>query len=196
MAQWSRGERTLFAKIVYYGPAFGGKTTNLEALHRITDPANLSELVSVRTPDDRTMFFDVLPIELGEILGYRVAIKVYTVPGQVRYETTRRVVLAGADSVVFVADSSSKREQDNRWSLQSLATNLGARRLAAGGISVLIPVQQAGSPGRRAARGRGALARRRSGGGAPGGRGAGRRCFGDFRRGGSPEGRAAGDPGE
>lgn len=129
MAQWSRKERTLFTKLVYYGPAFGGKTTNLESLHRITDPQGMNKLLSVCTSDDRTLFFDLLPFDLGDILGYQVAMKLYTVPGQVRYDTTRQVVLTGADAVIFVADSSPGREEQNRWSLQNLKMNMRAKRL-------------------------------------------------------------------
>jgi signal transduction histidine kinase/signal recognition particle receptor subunit beta len=137
MAQWSRADHTLHTKIVYYGPAFGGKTTNLVSLHRITDPQGRHELLSVQTTDDRTLFFDLLPFELGDILGYRVAMKLYTVPGQVRYEKTRQVVLNGADAIVFVADSSASREEQNRWSLQNLQMNMRAKRLDPKKIPVL-----------------------------------------------------------
>ncbi len=94
----------------HYRPAFGGKSTNLESLHRITDPQG-NRLLSLQTANDRTLFFDLLPFELGDILGYQVAIKAYTGPGQVRYDTTRPVVLGGADAIVFVADSSRDRRQ-------------------------------------------------------------------------------------
>jgi GTPase SAR1 family protein len=114
VAQWNITERTLYAKLVYYGPALGGKTTNLQVLHRVTDPDGRQKLVSINTADDRTLFFDLLPFDLGHLLGYKVALKVYTVPGQVRYDATRRAVLAGADGVVFVADSDGSRERDNR----------------------------------------------------------------------------------
>ena len=137
MAQWSHATRTLFAKLVYYGPAFGGKTTNLRSLHCITDPSGTSELLTVRTGDDRTLFFDLLPFELGEILGYRVALKVYTVPGQVRYETSRQVVLGNADAVVFVADSNPGREEQNRWSLQNLQMNMRACSLDPATVPVI-----------------------------------------------------------
>lgn len=137
MAQWSQAERTLYAKLVYYGPAVGGKTTNLKALHRLTDPAGATKLLSVNTADDRTLFFDLLPFELGTILGYRVALKLYTVPGQVRYEATRRTVLAGADAVVFVADSTRARAQDNRASLESLKRNMQANRLDPARVPVI-----------------------------------------------------------
>ena len=137
MAQWSHGSRTLFAKLVYYGPALGGKTTNLQELHRLTDPEGVSRLLSVATADDRTPFFDLLPFELGEISGYKVAIKLYTVPGQVRYDSTRRVVLAGADAVVFVADSSSGREAENRGALENLHMNMLKNRLTPASVPVL-----------------------------------------------------------
>ncbi|MDH3784604.1 MAG: ATP-binding protein, partial [Acidobacteriota bacterium] len=129
MAQWSLTDKTLYAKVVYYGPAYGGKTTNLESLHRILDPKQKEKLVSVKTADDRTLFFDLLPFDLGNVLGYRVALKVYTVPGQVRYDATRQVVLSGADAVIFVADSSPDREEQNRWSLQNLRLNMRAKGL-------------------------------------------------------------------
>jgi signal transduction histidine kinase len=126
VAQWRHADRTLCAKLVYYGPALGGKTTNLRSLHRITDPEGVETLLSVNTVADRTLFFDLLPFDLGTILGYKVAVKVYTVPGQVRYDTTRRVVLAGTDAVVFVADSCRTARGDNRASLQNLRVNLHA----------------------------------------------------------------------
>jgi signal transduction histidine kinase/signal recognition particle receptor subunit beta len=126
VAQWRHADRTLCAKLVYYGPALGGKTTNLRSLHRITDPEGVETLLSVNTSADRTLFFDLLPFDLGTILGYKVALKVYTVPGQVRYDATRRVVLAGADAVVFVADSSRAVRGDNRASLENLRVNLHA----------------------------------------------------------------------
>jgi signal transduction histidine kinase len=126
VAQWRHADRTLCAKLVYYGPALGGKTTNLRSLHRITDPEGVETLLSVNTAADRTLFFDLLPFDLGTILGYKVALKVYTVPGQVRYDATRRVVLAGTDAVVFVADSSRTARGDNRASLENLRVNLHA----------------------------------------------------------------------
>lgn len=137
MAQWNRDDRTLHAKVVYYGPAFGGKTTNLEALHRLTDLRGESRLLSIDTAEDRTLFFDLLSVDLGELLGYRVGVKVYAVPGQVRYETTRKVVLSGADAVVFVADSSPRREEQNRWSMQNLEMNMRANGLDPARVPIL-----------------------------------------------------------
>jgi signal transduction histidine kinase/signal recognition particle receptor subunit beta len=147
VAQWNRSERTLLAKIVYYGPALGGKTTNLRSLHDITDPDRRQKLVSVATADDRTLFFDLLPFELGSVLGYKVAVKCYTVPGQVRYDTTRRVVLAGADAVVFVADSDPAREHDNRVSWDNLRKNLRANGLDPAALPILVQLNKRDVPG-------------------------------------------------
>jgi signal transduction histidine kinase/signal recognition particle receptor subunit beta len=137
MAQWSRADRTLYTKLVYYGPAFGGKTTNLQSLHRITDPQGKYRLLSLKTADDRTLFFDLLPFDLGDILGYQVAMKLYTVPGQVRYDTTRQVVLSGADALVFVADSTASRRDKNVWSLQNLHMNMRANGLDPAKVPIL-----------------------------------------------------------
>src|SRR5580765_488883 len=128
----------MYAKLVYYGPALGGKTTNLRMLHRLTDPDGMERLVSVNTADDRTLFFDLLPFELGSVLGYKVALKLYTVPGQVRYDATRRVVLSGADAVVFVADSDEARERDNRQSWDNLLQNMRATRLDPAAVPILV----------------------------------------------------------
>ena len=124
--QFNQEDRVIMAKIVYYGPALGGKTTNLEAIHRITDPEQRSTLVSLKTEGDRTLFFDLLPFDLGTLMGFRFGFKLYTVPGQIRYAATRKKVLEGADGVVFVADSQRSRAEDNRKSLADLRTNLKA----------------------------------------------------------------------
>jgi signal transduction histidine kinase/signal recognition particle receptor subunit beta len=142
MSQWNHTERTLYAKLVYYGPALGGKTTNLKVLHRLTDPDGRERLVSVNTTDDRTLFFDLLPFDLGSVLGYKVAIKLYTVPGQVRYDATRRVVLAGADAVVFVADSDPAREQDNKTAWDSLRRNMRENRLDPAAVPVVVQLNK------------------------------------------------------
>ena len=147
MAQWNRTDRTLVAKLVYYGPALGGKTTNLRVLHRLTDPEGTQKLVSVNTADDRTLFFDLLPFDLGSVLGYKVAIKLYTVPGQVRYDATRRIVLSGADAVVFVADSDPARAADDRASWEDLARNLGASGLDPASIPIVAQLNKRDLPG-------------------------------------------------
>lgn len=111
-------------KIVYYGPALSGKTTNLEYVHSNIDSALRSELVSLKTQEDRTLFFDFLQLQVGRIKGLKPKFNLYTVPGQVIYAATRQLVLEGADGVVFVADSQADRLKDNIALLGSLATQL------------------------------------------------------------------------
>lgn len=112
------------AKIVYYGPGLSGKTTNLEFIYSKLPRDSKGKMVSMKTRTDRTLFFDFLPIDIGEINGMKVRFLLYTVPGQVYYNATRKLVLKGVDAVVFVADSSPDRMQDNRESLQNLEDNL------------------------------------------------------------------------
>ena len=104
MAQFNYNTREIIAKVVYYGPSVGGKTTNLQWLHSKLDPRSVGKLFSLETEADRTLFFDLLPINLGNIKGMDLRLKVYTVPGQVKYNSTRKMVLTGADAVTFVAD--------------------------------------------------------------------------------------------
>lgn len=116
-------------KIVYVGPGRGGKTTNLEFIfgkirHRIK-----SEIVSIKTHGDRTLFFDFLPFDLGKVHGYRIQTQLYTVPGQVKYNATRKLVLKGADGVVFVADSMEVMRQKNINALENLRENLASYKI-------------------------------------------------------------------
>jgi signal recognition particle receptor subunit beta len=129
MVQFNFAERTLKAKVVYYGPPQSGKTTNLEQIHRLTDPGGMSRLVSLNTGQDRTLFFDLLPFSLGNVAGYDFKLQLYTVPGQVQYNATRRVVLSGADAVVFVADSRRTMLKENLASFENMKVNLLANRL-------------------------------------------------------------------
>jgi signal recognition particle receptor subunit beta len=129
MVQFNFSERTIKAKVVYYGPAQSGKTTNLEQIHRLTDPAGANRLVSLNTAQDRTLFFDLLPFSLGAVSGYDFKIQLYTVPGQVQYNATRRVVLAGADAVVFVSDSRKSMFKENLSAFENMKVNLLANRL-------------------------------------------------------------------
>jgi signal recognition particle receptor subunit beta len=116
--------RLIRAKIVYFGPGLGGKTTNLKALHdRLPDDAR-SDLVSIDTEGERTLFFDLLPLDLGTIRGFSFRFQVYTVPGQTRYSKTRLTVLSGADGVVFVADARASAQDENRRSLDELTAAL------------------------------------------------------------------------
>lgn len=112
------------AKIVFYGPGRGGKTTNLEFIYSKFRERIKSDMVSIKTHGDRTLFFDFLPFEIGKIMGYDVRIQLYTVPGQVKYNATRRLVLKGVDGMVFVADSQKSQRQKNLHSLKNLQENL------------------------------------------------------------------------
>ncbi len=118
------------AKIVYYGPGLSGKTTNLEFIHDRTPEGSRGKMVSMKTQTDRTLFFDFLPLELGEINGYRTRFLLYTVPGQVYYNATRKLVLKGVDAVVFVADSSRSKLDENLESLRNLEQNLNEHGLS------------------------------------------------------------------
>jgi signal recognition particle receptor subunit beta len=116
--------REINLKIVYYGPALSGKTTNLEYIHAHTNPKIRGELVSIKTHEDRTLFFDFLQLELGEVMGLKPKFHLYTVPGQVYYVASRKLVLQGADGVVFVADSQANRLDDNIESLRDMKVYL------------------------------------------------------------------------
>jgi len=116
-------------KIVYYGPGRGGKTTNLEYLNQKFRDRIKTEMVSLKTQDDRTLFFDFLPIGLGSIKGYNIRIQLYTVPGQVKYNATRKLVLKGVDGVVFVADAQQEQRAKNVESLNNLYENLKAHNI-------------------------------------------------------------------
>ena len=129
MVQFDNQYRQIKIKVVYYGPAVGGKTTCLQQIHRITDPERRSKLYSLNTASDRTLFFDLLSLNLGRIRGFRLALQLYTVPGQVQYDATRRAVLAGADGVVFVADSQLHQKDANVESLENLWRNMAATGL-------------------------------------------------------------------
>ncbi len=111
-------------KIVYYGPGRGGKTTNLEYIYKKFRNRINTEMVTVKTHGDRTLFFDFLPFDIGVINGYDVKIQLYTVPGQVKYNATRRLVLRGVDGIVFVADAMAVRREKNILSLKNLQENL------------------------------------------------------------------------
>lgn len=124
MALINPKKREVQVKIVYYGPGRGGKTTNLEYVNRKFKKRILSEMVTVKTYGDRTLFFDFLPFDMGEIKGHSIKIQLYTVPGQVKYNATRRLVLRGVDGVVFVADSMDLRREMNIRSLHNLKENL------------------------------------------------------------------------
>lgn len=116
--------REVQIKIVYYGPGRGGKTTNLEYINNKYRDQIKTEMVSLKTQDDRTLFFDFLPFDVGRIKGFDVTIQLYTVPGQVKYNATRRLVLRGVDGIVFVADVQKEQRRKNIESLNQLYENL------------------------------------------------------------------------
>lgn len=122
LINWKLKELNL--KIVYYGPAFSGKTTNLIHIHKHVDPQKRSDLISLKTQEDRTLYFDFLQLEMGKINGLTPKIHLYTVPGQASYESSRRLVLQGADGVVFVADLSDDRLDANIKSWENMQSHL------------------------------------------------------------------------
>ena len=112
------------AKLVYYGAGLSGKTTNLESIYEAVPDTSRGKMVSMKTQSDRTLFFDLLPLDLGEIMGFKTRFLLYTVPGQVFYNATRKLVLKGADAIVFVADSEVGKMEENKESLGNLRANL------------------------------------------------------------------------
>lgn len=116
--------RELHCKLVYYGPGLGGKTTNVRYIHERSDERNRGKLVSLATESDRTLFFDFLPLAVGEVRGFRTRFHLYTVPGQIFYDASRAMILKGADGVIFVADSQRERLDANIECLRDLRENL------------------------------------------------------------------------
>ena len=116
-------------KIVYYGPGLGGKTTNLQYIYNKTAPERKGKMISLATEADRTLFFDFLPLDLGSIRGFTTRFHLYTVPGQVFYDASRKLILKGADGVIFVADSQRERMESNIESIRNLETNLNEHGL-------------------------------------------------------------------
>ena len=116
--------REINCKIVYYGPGLCGKTTNLQYIYERTNPEAKGKMISLATETDRTLFFDFLPLALGEIRGFKTRFYLYTVPGQVFYDASRKLILKGVDGVVFVADSQIARMEANQESVENLRTNL------------------------------------------------------------------------
>jgi len=124
MVQINMAAREIVLKLVYYGPALSGKTTNLQKLHERMNPAGRGEMVTLDTTDDRTLYFDFLPVHFGTANGFQVKLKLFTVPGQVMHKSTRKVVLAGADGVAFIADSQRSSASANAYSWRDMEANL------------------------------------------------------------------------
>ncbi|HEY6081084.1 MAG TPA: ADP-ribosylation factor-like protein [Polyangiaceae bacterium] len=116
--------REINCKIVYYGPGLCGKTTNLQYIYERTNPDAKGKMISLATETERTLFFDFLPLSLGEIRGFKTRFHLYTVPGQVFYDASRKLILKGVDGVIFVADSQMERLEANQESVENLRTNL------------------------------------------------------------------------
>ena len=130
--------REITCKIVYYGPGRSGKTTNLHYIYGQVPSDRKGQMVSLATQTDRTLFFDFLPLDLGTISGFTTRFQLYTVPGQVYYQATRKLVLQGADGVVFVADSQSRQLDENIESLQDLHANLAEHGIDARAVPLVI----------------------------------------------------------
>src|SRR6201998_1043456 len=125
-------------KIVYYGPALGGKTTNLAYIHSRILPAHRGDLVSLATAADRTLFFDFLPVNALTLQGFKTKFQLYTVPGQVIYDSTRQLVLRSVDGVVFVADSQWEKMEENVESFQNLGDNLAAQNMSIDDVPLIL----------------------------------------------------------
>lgn len=143
----ARKEVTL--KVVYYGPALSGKTTNLQAIHRVLNPDSLGRLMTLETRDDRTLFFDLLPIRVDAGGGLKLKLKVFTVPGQVFHNATRRLVLQGADGVAFVADSRVSEIASNAEAFQNMVENLKENGLSPESTPLVIQFNKRDLPGVR-----------------------------------------------
>ncbi|MCC7535068.1 MAG: gliding motility protein [Deltaproteobacteria bacterium] len=141
--------RELTIKLVYYGPALSGKTTNLQALHRLLSPDCRGRLMTLETRDDRTLFFDMLPITVRAESGVAVRIKLFTVPGQVIHNATRRLVLQGADGVVFVADSQTDQTRPNAEAFLDLKENLRENGMAIDKLPLVIQFNKRDLPNAR-----------------------------------------------
>src|SRR5438045_487353 len=149
MAIINQATKELQVKIVYYGPAMGGKTTNMVKVHDHvqTSACNKGKLVSLATSSDRTLFFDFLPIEAMSIKGFKTKFQLYTVPGQVIYNTTRQLVLRGVDGIVFVADSQYEKMSENIESFQNLEENLKTLKLNMAEIPYVLQYNKRDVPG-------------------------------------------------
>ncbi|MEW5851469.1 MAG: ADP-ribosylation factor-like protein [Myxococcota bacterium] len=138
MVQLNLSQREIILKLVYYGPALSGKTTNLQVIYQMLDPKSRGRLMTLDTADDRTLFFDLLPIFFKTNAGFKVKLKLYTVPGQVMHNSTRRIVLAGADGVVFVADSQLREAKANNDAWKGMVENLKQNGLDVEDIPIVI----------------------------------------------------------
>jgi len=138
--------REINCKIVYYGPGLSGKTTNLKQIYQRVAPEVKGEMVSLATEDERTLFFDFLPIDLGTVKGFKTRFHLYTVPGQTFYNASRKLILRGADGIIFVADSAPDRQEANRESWLNLIDNLREHAMKIGEVPLVIQVNKRDLP--------------------------------------------------
>jgi signal recognition particle receptor subunit beta len=139
--------REINCKIVYYGPGLCGKTTNLQYIYNKTNPDAKGKMISLATETERTLFFDFLPLALGEIRGFKTRFHLYTVPGQVFYDASRKLILKGVDGVVFVADSQIARMEANVESIENLRTNLAEQGYSLDKLPYVIQYNKRDMPG-------------------------------------------------
>jgi signal recognition particle receptor subunit beta len=138
--------REIHCKIVYYGPGLCGKTKNLQVLHERTAPSRRGQLISLATPNERTLFFDFLPLDVGSLRGFQTRLHLYTVPGQVFYDAARRAILRGTDGIVFVADSQEARLAANVESVRNLEKNLREQDLEIAEIPYVLQLNKRDLP--------------------------------------------------
>jgi signal recognition particle receptor subunit beta len=144
--QFNTKEKELALKIVYYGPALSGKTTNLQALHGLLDPAARGRLMTLDTKGDRTLFFDLLPVHFNTRSGFKVKLKLYTVPGQVMHETTRRIVVQASDAICFIADSQRSQRLANNEAFRGMQRNLRVHNIDPDRIPIVIQFNKRDMP--------------------------------------------------
>lgn len=149
MVQFNLSQREIQLKLVYYGPALSGKTTNLQALHDLLDQERRGRLMTLDTADDRTLFFDLLPVFFQTKTGFKFKVKLYTVPGQVMHNSTRRLVLAGADGVAFIADSQRSEAKNNNDAWHGMVENLKENGLDPTSIPIVLQFNKRDLPGIR-----------------------------------------------
>ena len=142
----NRMSKEINCKIVYYGPGLGGKTANLQYVFAATKPESRGKMISLETETERTLFFDFLPLDLGKIGDYKVRFHLYTVPGQVFYDASRKLILKGADGIIFVADSQVARTEANIEALENLEQNLASYKLALAGMPHVIQYNKRDMP--------------------------------------------------
>ncbi|MCA9549952.1 MAG: hypothetical protein KC933_07950 [Myxococcales bacterium] len=145
--QFNTKDREITLKVVYYGPALSGKTTNIQALHALMDPTAKGRLMTLDTKGDRTLFFDLLPVHFNTRSGFKVKLKLFTVPGQVMHESTRRIVLAGTDAICFIADGQRDQRGSNNEAYAGMLRNLRANGIDADRVPIVIQFNKLDLPG-------------------------------------------------